>query len=206
MTQTPRSGTGPHPPADVIDQLAGIDPGSPLDRLRRRRPATREHAQRSFDALFAPGPEAEVPIVERDAVAAFVATLHRDDPATRFYTDRLAGPAPRLLEAVRSEAAAGLTTGPYEARPEPSAGDAEVTRYRVRDPDALGVRLTAAFEHAHLLVFRPGEASRDALAALAKAGWSDTGIVTLAQLVAFLSFQIRVAAGLRLLGRTGVAA
>jgi uncharacterized protein YciW len=38
-----------------------------------------------------------------------------------------------------------------------------------------------------------------ALRALLDAGWSTTDIVTLSQLVAFLSFQIRVAAGLRAL-------
>jgi len=35
--------------------------------------------------------------------------------------------------------------------------------------------------------------------ALRSAGWSDTGIVTLSQLVAFLSFQVRVVSGLRTL-------
>ncbi|GAA4531327.1 CMD domain protein [Nonomuraea ferruginea] len=206
LSGEPRFGTEPHMITDVIDHLAGVAPGSPLDGLRRRRPAAREHAQRSFDALFAPGSESEVRLVERDAVAAFVAGLHRDDPAVRFYADRLAELAPRLADTVRAETAAGLTTGPYGIDPALPADGAEGLRYRVRNPGALGVRLTAAFEHTHLLVFRPREASREALGALEKAGWSTTGIVTLSQLVAFLSFQIRVAAGLRLLGRTEVAA
>jgi uncharacterized protein YciW len=34
---------------------------------------------------------------------------------------------------------------------------------------------------------------------LLDAGWSTTGIVTLSQIAAFLSFQIRVVAGLRVL-------
>ena len=38
-----------------------------------------------------------------------------------------------------------------------------------------------------------------ALQALLDAGWSTTDIVTLSQIVAFLSFQIRVIAGLRVL-------
>ncbi|GGS74995.1 CMD domain protein [Planobispora rosea] len=188
---------------DVIDRLAGIAPGSPLDLLRRRRPDGREHAQRGFDALFAPETEGEVTLVERDAVAAFVAGVHRDAPAAGFYAGRLAELAPGLLEAVRAEIEAGSASGPYGAYPA-SVGlageDTEGPRYRVRDPEALGVRLTAAFEHAHLLVFRPREASREALDALSRAGWNTPGIVTLSQLVAFLSFQIRVAAGLRLLG------
>jgi uncharacterized protein YciW len=36
--------------------------------------------------------------------------------------------------------------------------------------------------------------------ALLAAGWSNTGIVTFSQLVAFLSFQVRVVTGLRVLG------
>ena len=36
--------------------------------------------------------------------------------------------------------------------------------------------------------------------ALLEAGWSSTAIVTLSQLVAFLSFQVRVVAGLQTLG------
>jgi len=36
--------------------------------------------------------------------------------------------------------------------------------------------------------------------ALLAAGWSSTAIVTLSQLVAFLSFQVRTVAGLRTLG------
>lgn len=48
-------------------------------------------------------------------------------------------------------------------------------------------------------MFRPRESSPEALEALADAGWSADGIVTLSQLVAFLAFQLRVAAGLRLL-------
>jgi uncharacterized protein YciW len=59
--------------------------------------------------------------------------------------------------------------------------------------------LAAALEHAHLLVFRLRESSPDALAVLLNAGWSTTGIVTLSQLVAFLSYQLRVVVGLEAL-------
>ncbi|GAA2206726.1 CMD domain protein [Nonomuraea monospora] len=190
---------------DVIDHLAGITPGSSLDRLRDRRPDAREHAQRSYDALFSPDDEGEVTLVERDAVAAFVTGLHRDGPVARFYADRLAELAPGLVKAVETEIEAGATTGPYGVYEGVLAPESdEGLRYRVSDPDALGERLTAAFEHAHLLVFRPREADRSALDALARAGWSATGVVTLSQLVAFLSFQVRVISGLRLLNQEGL--
>jgi CMD domain protein len=194
---------------DVIDHLAGITPGSPLDRLRDRRPDAREHAQRSYDALFTPDDEGEVTLVERDAVAAFVTGLYQDGAVARFYADRLAELAPSLLKAVEIEIEAGRTTGPYGIYPAggPLAVESdEGLRYRAQDPEALGVRLAAALEHAHLLVFRPREASQDTLDALARAGWSTTGIVTLSQLVAFLSFQARVISGLRLLNQEGLTA
>src|SRR5206468_2950 len=59
--------------------------------------------------------------------------------------------------------------------------------------------LAAAFEHVHMLVFHPRDAAPAALQALLYAGWSTTDIVTLSQIVAFLSFQIRVVTGLRTL-------
>jgi CMD domain protein len=64
----------------------------------------------------------------------------------------------------------------------------------------LGTKLAAALAHAHLLVFRPRDASPAAMQALLDAGWSSTAIVVLSQLVAFLSFQVRSVVGLRTLG------
>ena len=60
----------------------------------------------------------------------------------------------------------------------------------------LGKRLSAALVHTHMLVFHPRDAAPEALQALLDAGLSTTAIVTLSQLVAFLSFQIRVVVGL----------
>ena len=71
---------------------------------------------------------------------------------------------------------------------------------------ALGERLSAAFAHTHLLVFRPREARAEALQALVDAGWSADDIVSLSQLVAFLTFQLRVAWGLRVLAAASATA
>ena len=65
--------------------------------------------------------------------------------------------------------------------------------------DPTSGRLTAALNFARLLTFSPVDATPGALQALVKAGWSKDGIVTLAQLIAFVSFQSRLIAGLRLL-------
>jgi CMD domain protein len=102
------------------------------------------------------------------------------------------------LDAALAEAGAQGPYGRYPAGPlsrEDVAGPAYRAGAETRR--VLGRRLAAAFEHVHLLVFHPRDSSPGALQALLDAGWSTTGIVTLSQIVAFLSFQIRVVAGLR---------
>jgi CMD domain protein len=192
------------PLPDVIDQLAAIAPGSQLDAIRTRRPAAREHAQKSFAALFEPNDFGGVPARERFAVAAFVAGLHAEPATHHFYSSKLGTATDaQLAAALADEILRGRTKGPYGAYPAGplSRENTEGLIYRVSDDGQrrLGARLTAAFEHAHLLVFRPRDASPAALQALLDGGWSTNDIVTLSQLVAFLSFQIRAVSGLRAL-------
>jgi CMD domain protein len=190
---------------DIIDTLAGIEPGSALDAIRARRLQARENAQKSYLALFEPIDASEFSLGERLVVAAFVTGLHGESPVASFYGEKLAAnpDGAALVEAIQVEIERGRTSGPYGAFPpgplsiENKAG----LIYRVsaeRKPE-LGVRLVAAFEHAHLLVFRPRDAAAVDQKALLAAGWSTTGIVTFSQLVAFLSFQLRVISGLRTL-------
>ena len=189
---------------DIIDKLAAIAPGSPLDSIRARRQVAREHAQKSYLALFEPEFPGHVTAIERYAVATFVAGLHRQPNVTEFYAaslERLGHP--RLTDAIRGEIARGSVEGPYGRYPQGplTVEDREGSVYQVStdNRERLGSRLAAALEHAHLLVFHPRDASPAALQRLLDAGWSTTDIVTLSQLVAFLSFQIRVVAGLRVL-------
>ena len=188
---------------DVMDALAGIKPGSALDAVRNRRPQAREQAEASFRALFEPESFAGVSATERFALAVFVTGLHGDAVSAAFYAERLAatGPAPEVAAAIDAAIATGQ--GPYGGYPAGplSREDAPGPSYHV-GPEArriLGARLTAALDHAHLLIFHPRDAAPASLQALLDAGWSTTDIVTLSQIIAFLSFQIRVAAGLRVL-------
>jgi CMD domain protein len=190
---------------DIIDTLAGIKPGSALDAIRARRLQARDNAQKSYLSLFEPIDAGDVSLLERAAVAAFVTGLHGESPVATFYREKLAASAggPALLEAIDAEIARGRTSGPYGAFP---AGPLSVENtagliYRVSaaSKSVLGPRLAAALEHAHLLVFRPRDAASSDMKALLAAGWSNTGIVTFSQLVAFLSFQVRVVSGLRTL-------
>ena len=191
---------------DAIDRLAGIAPGSLLDTLRRQKPVTRDNAQASFEALFAPHDLSEMSPAERGAVAAFVAGLHKDDEGIAFYRERLAasGATGDHIQALEAEIARAAGSGPYGGYPAGLLSDEDTPgpHYTVENGDALGPRLTAALAHVHMLVFHPRDAAPEHLRALEAAGWSATGIVTLSQLVAFLSFQLRAAAGLRALDRS----
>ncbi|WP_439367533.1 CMD domain protein [Bradyrhizobium sp. DASA03005] len=192
-------------PKDIIDTLAGIEPGSTLDAIRARRLQARENAQKSYLSLFEPIDAGDFSLAERAAVAAFVTGLHGESPVAAFYRDKLAATADGapLSDAIKAEIERGKTSGPYGAYP---AGPLSIENkaglvYRVgaeRKP-VLGARLVAALEHAHLLVFHPRDAASADMKALLAAGWSNTGIVTFSQLVAFLSFQVRVVSGLRTL-------
>lgn len=195
------------PNADLIDLLAGIEPGSPLAALRDRRPQARENAQRSFRALLEPADAGDFPLGDRYAIAYFTARLHDFGPAGDFYRDLLADEQPALVEPVTVAAEAGRGTGPYGRYREPGLATESAPGPAWQPDDhlvaAVGTRLAAALAHTHLLIFRPREASPAALRALVAAGWSADGIVRLSQLVAFLAFQLRTAAGLRALRTTG---
>lgn len=196
------------PTTDIVDALAGIAPGDSLDEARRRRPEARTHAQGSFDALFVPDDPSHVTLAERAAVALFVARLHQQDSAVEFYGALLretgkglgagAGEALEPLIVAEAERAAG--SGPYGAfRADNAPESTEGPVYSVSSVEAayaLGDRLAAALEHAHLLVLHPRDAARGSLQQLLDAGWSTTGVITLSQLVSFLTFQLRVVHGL----------
>jgi len=191
---------------DVIDTLAGLAPGSPLAAIRDRKPVTREQAQASYRALFEPGEPGDVTPRERFAVAVFVAGVNAQDEAAVFYRAGLARTVPpeAFVTALSAETERGRANGPYGAYPKGPLSKEDVAGpfYAVSHREALGERLSAALEHVHMLVFHPRDASGAALQKLLAAGWSNTGIVTLSQLVAFLAFQIRAAAGLRTLAAT----
>jgi CMD domain protein len=188
---------------DVIDLLAGLAPDSPLAMIRDRKPVTRQQAQASYRALFEPEHPGDVTAQECFAVATFVAGLHRQDEVAAFYAAGLARTAPpeAFVEALSAEIARGHAVGPYGTYPKGplSVEDVPGPIYHVADRAAPGPRMTAALAHVHMLVFHPRDANAASLQMLLDAGWSNTGIVTLSQLVAFLAFQIRAVAGLRVL-------
>lgn len=190
---------------DVIDTLLGIVPGSALDAIRARRPEARSQAQASYRALFAPETLGGVSLPERFAVGSFVTGLHGVAEVTGFYAARLSasGASAALQGAVHAAMAEARGEGPYGRYPAGplSREDRPGAVYRVGGEirPLLGPRLATAFEHAHLMLFHPRDATPAALRPLLDAGWSTTDIVTLSQIAAFLPFQARLVAGLRAL-------
>ena len=61
------------------------------------------------------------------------------------------------------------------------------------------IRLRAILRHADLVTVNPKEAVSGDISALKSAGIGDADIVRLSELIAFVSYQIRVVAGLRLM-------
>ncbi|MDY6052195.1 MAG: alkylhydroperoxidase domain protein [Rothia sp. (in: high G+C Gram-positive bacteria)] len=167
---------------DIINFLSATDLPE-----RSLRPQAVENAQKSFEALL----EGDLP--ERYAVAAFVAGLHRSS-AFEFYSDLLADENPELVPVVAHAVEVALAV--MGQGPAPAGVSAWVSTQGLA---GLSARLVAAFDYAHDMVFHPVDATAEGLAPLAQV-FSASEVVTLAQLVAFLTFQLRVVQGLSVVG------
>ncbi len=191
--------------SDIINLLAGLESESDtatgaaaaIATARAARPDAVANAQASFEALLEPAEPGAFTYAERYAVAAFVAGLTQAGGS--FYLDLLADESEELVAPVEAAIAAGRTQGPYIAGPAAPA-------FALHNAAALGARLAAAFDYAHLLTFHPKDASPAALGHLYVAGWDADTVVSLSQLVAFEAFQLRVAHGAAVLAGQAPAA
>lgn len=154
---------------DLVDRLAGLTPGSQTYETRHQRAKVAAATQGSYDTLFAP----ELPglsLVERLLVA--------------LYASRLT-PSPALAAHYREQAtAAGAQASLIELA---EGGD---------PAQAPTPRLAAMLSFTRKLIENPVEGDREALLTLPQAGLSTPEVVVLSQLIAFLSYQVRLVAGL----------
>ena len=157
------------PQGDVIDAIAGIEPRSLLGRLRRRRRDVFDHAEGCHRVLLLPDDPGGVSRAERAAIALRVALITKDEGLATHY---------RMLLG--------------EAN-----GEELITA--VVEPEAGGAMLGALLRHADLLAQAPGDATAEDLRKLDALGYTSRDVVALAQLVALVSFQSRLLAGLRIL-------
>lgn len=158
---------------DTIDRIAGIAPGSVLATLRRERPDILALSQRSEEAAIRPKQEGTFSYALRSALACRVARHLKDAELAAHYLSDN-----DAIDVVARRAA------------DPSAGS--------DDP-----RMAAILRHVDLVTLTPEEATRGDIEALRKAGLSDPEIVTLSGIIAFVNYQARVIAGLRIFGAAG---
>lgn len=167
-------------PDDLAEALLGIDPASPLGALRRQRPDILRHTEGAYRALVTPDdPGGGTPAVggvslaERAALALRVALIERHEALAGHY---------RSLLATRGT--------PEEQR----AAEA----FPALEGDS---RLAALLRYADLVAQHPARADQAEIDHLSNLGLSPQDIVAVTQLVAFVPYQTRLFAGLRLLQR-----
>lgn len=156
--------------SDVIDQAAGLVPEEALYQTRRLRPEFVEGAEACRLSVLTPEDEQGLPAVLRLALAQRMAVLNADEPLQRDYHAQLAVLNP-------SDALLALAAGnPVHDEP-----------------------LASIARHADMVTQHPIQATEQHIRLLEQAGLSNPQIVALSELIAFLNFQTRVAAGLRLM-------
>ena len=157
---------------DIIDRVTGLAPDSATHALRHQRAKVVEATQGSYDRLFDPALEG-LSLVERLLVA--------------LYASRLT-PSPTLAAHYRAELSAHDVDAATLAAVETGA------------PENLAApRLRAILTFTRTLIENPLAGDKAALQSLPAAGLTTPAVVALAQLIAFLSYQTRLVAGLQAL-------
>ena len=157
---------------DIIDRVAGLAPDSVTHALRHQRAKVVEATQGSYEGLFDPALEG-LTLVERLLVA--------------LYASRLT-PSPALAAHYRAELAAHEVDAATLAAVESGAPE-----------DLTAPRLRAILAFTRTLIENPVAGDKAALQTLPASGLTTPAVVALAQLIAFLSYQTRLLAGLQAL-------
>ena len=165
--------------ADLLDSLLHIAPDSALHAVRHAREKVASATQASHALFFAADLDDNLSLSERLWVAYYAAYLTPQPLLSAHYLAQL-----RAL------------------------GASEHTRSSIEDGalDALGdARLGAILRFTRTLIESPVHGDQAALTALQQQGLSTEEIVVLGQLIAFLSYQVRLVAGLGALQTLGEA-
>jgi len=155
----------------LVSRAAGVGADGAVAEALAGRADILELTSATHEAILRPSEPGGISHGERAALACRIALLHGEQNLAEYYRG--------LLPGERGEALAGL------ADPSVDGGD-----------DA---RRQALLRHVDRVTRTPREASGADIQALKQAGWDDADIVRLSEIIAFLSYQLRVVAGLRLL-------
>lgn len=168
-----------HPQPDLLDSLLNIAPGSPLHQIRHAREKVASATQGSQNLFFDPALDNDLSLSERLWVAYYAARLGEQATLTAHYL--------KQLQALGTKASV--------------LADVDAGAIDVLD-DA---RLAAILRFTRTLIESPVHGDQAALLTLQHEGLSTAEIVVLAQLIAFMSYQVRLAAGLAALHSAGAA-
>ena len=159
------------PNTDIVDRIAGLTPDTPTHATRHKREKVADATQRSYEALFDPALP-DLSLSDRLLVALYACTLSNAPAMATHYAERLAS-----IDTDR----------------------AVINAIAQGSIDTQEPRLRAMLVFTRTLIESPIDGDKAALERLPAADISTPAVVALAQLVAFLSYQIRLAAGLRAL-------
>lgn len=168
--------SAPATTTDTLNAILGIDDASPIAALRNQKPTLVTELQEYYDSIFEPTADSAeaLSVADRLVVAVRVASHTNSIAVADWY--------------------ANLAT-------ENGVSSETITRARAADQAWTGdSQLDAEIRHADLLTTRPVDARQSDLQALKDAGLTPAGIVSLSQTIAFVSYQLRLAAGLRAIG------
>ena len=156
--------------SDTLDRLVGLSPQSQTYATRREREKVVAATQGSEKFLFDPALPG-LSEIDRLYVALYACLITPSSELAAEYESRLVN------------LGANLQT---------------IHCIQKSDIHKIGnVRLEAMLNFTHTLITKPINADKMALSALPKAGLSTPEVVTLAQLISFVSYQVRLATGLR---------
>jgi uncharacterized protein YciW len=161
---------------DVIDAVLGPETAAAVETLRAQKPELAAQLQDYYDAVFAPGEDSALALSpsERWLIVIRTASHTGSTSVVNWYVSQAAG-----------------------------AGTSDALIAKAQDvsvPWNGDPRTTAIMRHVDLIVTRPVGSGKSDIAALSDAGLSPQGIVALSQVVAFVSYQLRLIATLRALG------
>lgn len=157
---------------NVLFRLSGIEPDSPLATTLGKRADVVELTQKTYEAALLPGDPGGLPHAERIAIACRIAKINDDEAFWRHFEEM-------MEERCADPATARLADIWFNG-----GGDA---------------RLEALIHYVDLVAHDPKHAAAADIVRLRAAGIGDADIVRLSELIAFTSYQIRVAQGLRLM-------
>lgn len=162
----------------VLEQAANVPTAGPLAEALAVRHKLMDLTQASYEAALLPGDAGQVPVTIRAALACRMARICQQAGLTQHYAD--------LVTAYGSDA------DPFQIA-EPG-----------NQPPASETRLAAMVTYVDLVTQRPRDATKEDIQALSEAGIEESDIVRLAGLVAFVNYQLRVAAVLSVMGKDKV--